>query len=103
MGIVQFFKDKRRIHMAGKAGKIETEIQMYNAMPIKTEEEWKHLARLNSQMSKIRESNQIKSERNSSTKISNNQVSLNFKGSQQVNAKQSNKQGKLSSKPRKSE
>ncbi len=102
MGVVQFFKDRHRIHQAGKAGKIETEIKRYNDKPDKTDEDWKHLAKLNAQQAKIVESNKIKSERNTTTKYSNTSVGFNFKGSQQVGANQDNKQlNKTNSKSRK--
>ena len=90
MGLVQFVKDRNRIHQAGKAGKLETEIQQYQSKPHKTDEDWKHLSKLTEKKSKIIESNKIKSERNRITKFSNTSIGVNFKGSQQVGAQQDN-------------
>ena len=92
MGLFQFIKDQNRIHQAGKVGKLETQIQQYQSKPNKTDEDWKQLSKLNSQKSKITESNKIRSERNTTTKYTNTSIGLNIKGSQQVGANQDNRQ-----------
>lgn len=102
MGLFQFIKNQNRIHQAGKAGKIETEIQKYNEKPRKTDEDWKQLSKLNAKKAKIDESNKIKSEQNTTTKLTNNSVAINYKGSQQFNSNQDNRlSNKASSKSRK--
>lgn len=102
MGLIRFIKNQTRIHQAGKAGKIETEIQKYNEKPIKTDEDWKQLSKLNAKKAKIDESNKIKSEQNTTTKLTNNSIAVNYKGSQQVNSNQDNRQStETSSKSRK--
>ena len=102
MGIIQFIKNRNRIHQAGKIGKIETEIQRYQSLQFKDEEDWKKLSKLQQQKAKIKESNKIKSEQNTTTKYTNNSFGINYKGNQQVNSNQNNKQlGKSNSKTHK--
>ncbi len=98
MGLIQFFKDRQRINQAGKVGKIDTDIQKYQAQQFKDENDWKKLAKLQEKKAKITEANKIKSERNTTTKITNNTFGFNFKGSQQVSSTQNNKTNSKSKK-----
>ena len=102
MGLIQFFRNRNRIHKAGKVGKIETEIEKYQSIQFKDDSDWKKLSKLRQKKAEIIESNKIKSETSNVSKITNNSFGLNYKGYQQVNSNQNNKaSSKTSSKSRK--